>query len=67
MIENGFHPLPIIAETESVIGVTTTTDLTTYLSSRVCPSRLANNTSLMDGTASHYYSYITSHVSLHGL
>ena len=32
MIERGFHHVPVVDETEGVIGMITTTDLTAYLS-----------------------------------
>lgn len=38
MIEHGFHHLPVVDETDGVIGVITTTDLTAYLSHRQDPS-----------------------------
>lgn len=38
MIEHGFHHIPVVDETDEVIGVITTTDLTAYLSHRVDPS-----------------------------
>ncbi len=38
MIEEGFHHLPVVDETEGVIGIVTTTDLTAYLSRAETPS-----------------------------
>lgn len=32
MIEHGFHHLPVVDESEGVVGIVTTTDLTAYLS-----------------------------------
>ncbi|WP_330633548.1 CBS domain-containing protein [Halocatena halophila] len=37
MLENGFHHIPVVDETDGVIGVITTTDLTAYLSHRQDP------------------------------
>ena len=34
MIDNRFHPVPVVDETEGVIGIITTTDLTAYVSGR---------------------------------
>lgn len=38
MIEHGFHHVPVVDETEGVIGMITTTDLTAYLSHVQTPS-----------------------------
>ena len=38
MIERGFHHVPVVDESDAVIGVITTTDLTAYLSNRRDPS-----------------------------
>ncbi|WP_207587275.1 CBS domain-containing protein [Halomontanus rarus] len=38
MIEHGFHHMPVVDETEGVIGMITTTDLTAYLSNVQTPS-----------------------------
>ena len=38
MIEHGFHHVPVVDETEGVIGMITTTDLTAYLSRVQTPS-----------------------------
>ncbi|WP_101294532.1 CBS domain-containing protein [Halegenticoccus soli] len=38
MIEHGFHHVPVVDETEGVIGMITTTDLTSYLSHAEAPS-----------------------------
>lgn len=38
MIEHGFHHVPVVDETEGVIGMITTTDLTAYLSHVETPS-----------------------------
>ena len=38
MIERGFHHVPVIDDTEGVIGMITTTDLTAYLSHVQTPS-----------------------------
>jgi CBS domain-containing protein len=38
MIENGFHHVPVVDDTEGVVGVITTTDLTAYLSNIQDPS-----------------------------
>lgn len=38
MIENGFHHIPVVDDTEGVVGVITTTDLTAYLSNIQDPS-----------------------------
>lgn len=38
MIEHGFHHVPVVDETEGVIGMITTTDLTAYLSHVEQPS-----------------------------
>lgn len=32
MIDHGFHHVPVVDETEGVVGIVTTTDLTAYLS-----------------------------------
>lgn len=34
MIEHGFHHVPVVNETDRIIGIITTTDLTAYLSNR---------------------------------
>jgi CBS domain-containing protein len=38
MIEHGFHHLPVVDESEGVVGIVTTTDLTAYLSHVEAPS-----------------------------
>ncbi len=38
MIEYGFHHVPVVDDTEGVIGMITTTDLTAYLSHLEAPS-----------------------------
>ncbi len=38
MIEHGFHHMPVVDETEGVIGIITTTDLAAYLSHEEAPS-----------------------------
>lgn len=38
MIDNGFHHVPVVDETEGVVGIVTTTDLTAYLSHVETPS-----------------------------
>jgi CBS domain-containing protein len=38
MVERGFHHMPVVDETEGVIGIITTTDLTGYLSHVQTPS-----------------------------
>lgn len=38
MLEHGIHHLPVVNETEGVIGILTTTDLTAYLSHVQTPS-----------------------------
>ncbi|MFC6988356.1 CBS domain-containing protein [Haloplanus sp. GCM10025708] len=38
MIAHGFHHLPVVDETEGLIGMVTTTDLTGYLSDAESPS-----------------------------
>lgn len=38
MTENGFHHVPVVDETEGVIGMVSTSDLTTYLSHVEAPS-----------------------------
>lgn len=38
MLEHGFHHLPVVDETDRVIGMITTTDLTAYLSHNHMPS-----------------------------
>ncbi|MFC7044530.1 CBS domain-containing protein [Halobacteriaceae archaeon GCM10025711] len=38
MIEHGFHHIPVVDETEGVVGIVTTTDLTAYLSHVQTPS-----------------------------
>jgi CBS domain-containing protein len=38
MIDRGFHHLPVVDETEGVIGIVTTTDLAAYISSVRQPS-----------------------------
>lgn len=38
MIEHGFHHLPVVDESEGVVGIVTTTDLTAYLSHVETPS-----------------------------
>jgi CBS domain-containing protein len=38
MIEHGFHHVPVVDETEGVIGIVTSTDLTAYLSHVKRPS-----------------------------
>ncbi len=38
VLENSFHHIPVVDETDGVIGVITTTDLTAYLSHRQDPS-----------------------------
>ena len=34
MIDNRFHHVPVVDETEGVVGIITTTDLTAYVSGR---------------------------------
>lgn len=34
MVEHGFHHVPVVNETDGVIGIVTTTDLTMYLSNK---------------------------------
>jgi CBS domain-containing protein len=38
MIDHGFHHVPVVDETEGVVGIVTTTDLTAYLSHVETPS-----------------------------
>lgn len=38
MIDHGFHHVPVVDETEGVVGIVTTTDLTAYLSHVEAPS-----------------------------
>lgn len=38
MIDHGFHHVPVVDETEGVVGIVTTTDLTAYLSHIETPS-----------------------------
>lgn len=38
MIDNGFHHVPVVDETEGVVGIVTTTDITAYLSHVQTPS-----------------------------
>lgn len=38
MVEHGFHHVPVVDETEGVVGIVTTTDLTAYLSHAETPS-----------------------------
>ena len=38
MVEHGFHHLPVVDETEGVIGMVTTSDLASYLSREETPS-----------------------------
>ncbi|SIR64019.1 CBS domain-containing protein [Haladaptatus litoreus] len=38
MVEHGFHHMPVVDETEGVIGMISTTDLTAYLSHAQTPS-----------------------------
>lgn len=38
MVERGFHHMPVVDETEGVIGVVTTTDLTAYFSHAELPN-----------------------------
>ncbi|MFC4448720.1 CBS domain-containing protein [Halorussus aquaticus] len=38
MIEQGFHHMPVVDETEGVVGIITTTDITAYLSHVQTPS-----------------------------
>jgi CBS domain-containing protein len=38
MIDNGFHHVPVVDETEGVVGIITTTDITAYLSHVQTPS-----------------------------
>lgn len=38
MIEHGFHHVPVVDESEGVVGIVTTTDLTAYLSHVDTPS-----------------------------
>ena len=38
MIEHGFHHMPVVDETEGLIGIVTTTDLAAYLSQTEAPS-----------------------------
>lgn len=38
MVEHGFHHLPVVDDEEGVIGIVTTTDLTSYLSRVQSPS-----------------------------
>lgn len=40
MIEHGFHHMPVVDETEGVVGMITTTDLASYLSHAERPSSL---------------------------
>lgn len=38
MVKHGFHHLPVVDETEGVVGMITTTDLTAYVSTSVSPT-----------------------------
>ncbi|WP_137286409.1 CBS domain-containing protein [Halorussus salinisoli] len=38
MIEEGFHHVPVVDETEGVVGIITTTDITAYMSHVQTPS-----------------------------
>ena len=38
MIENGFHHMPVVDDTEGVVGIITTTDITAYVSHVQTPS-----------------------------
>ena len=38
MIEHGFHHVPVVSDTDGVIGIVTTSDLTAYLSHVQTPS-----------------------------
>ena len=38
MVEHGFHHMPVVDESDAVIGMVTTADLTAYLSSAELPS-----------------------------
>ncbi|NEU58827.1 CBS domain-containing protein [Halorussus sp. MSC15.2] len=38
MIEQGFHHMPVVDETEGVVGIITTTDITAYMSHVQTPS-----------------------------
>lgn len=38
MVEHGFHHMPVVDETEGVVGLVSTTDLTAYLSDAETPT-----------------------------
>lgn len=38
LVEHGFHHMPVVTETDEVIGMITTTDITSYISTVQAPS-----------------------------